>query len=409
MKRKYHLLIIGLLLFSSHLFAQQQITNGRWHALLHRKDGHQIPFEADIRKDHAGKIILDILNREERISTYVQRTGDSLTIRMPVFESWFKLKIVSTDSIEGVWVSHGDSNYTVLPVTIKYGSRRFPAAATASTLPITGKWRIEFTRQNQTKRPAIGAFKQRGDRLSGSVLTPSGDYRYLDGVVSGDSLLLSTFDGAHAFLLTAAIYQDRLQGTFYAGATAKETWSAVRDEQATLPRVKTTIKEGDQLLLNFHFRDIDGQPLSLQDERYKNKVIVLQLMGSWCPNCMDETAFLSKYYRQHKEQGLEIIALGYELSTDSVRSVASLQQFRKQFQVAYAMVNTGVTASDPLRTAKTFPQLSEIKVFPTTIILDRNGIVQDVSAGFWGPGAPAYHQQYISHFEETIQRLLSPR
>lgn len=349
------------------------------------------------------------MNREERIRTTVQRTGDSLTVNMPVFESWFKLRIDSTNSISGIWISRGDSNQIELPVTITYGGKRFLSPVTHPSQPLTGRWRIEFTRPNRTKRPAIGDFKQDGHRLMGSVLTPSGDYRYLDGVASKDSLRLSTFDGAHAFLLVAAIGEEQLQGTFYSGAKGKEDWSAVRDALATLPRIQTTVKEGNRTPLPFHFRDIDGHPLSLQDKRYKNKVIVLQLMGSWCPNCMDETAFLSKYYQQHKEEGLEIIALGYELSTDSARSIRSLQQFRRQFQVAYAMVNTGVTASDPLRTAKTFPQLSEIKVFPTTIILDRNGIVQDISAGFWGPGAPTYHQQYKSHFEETINRLLSQR
>ena len=54
-------------------------------------------------------------------------------------------------------------------------------------------------------------------RVTGTFLTETGDYRYLEGVVDGDSLKLSCFDGSHAFLFHAALDQDSFRGRFWSG------------------------------------------------------------------------------------------------------------------------------------------------------------------------------------------------
>jgi hypothetical protein len=64
---------------------------------------------------------------------------------------------------------------------------------------ISGKWDVTITSPNGTPRKALAEFEQSGDKLTGSFLTPSGDYRFLEGIVTGDSLKLSTFDGSHAY------------------------------------------------------------------------------------------------------------------------------------------------------------------------------------------------------------------
>lgn len=78
---------------------------------------------------------------------------------------------------------------------------------------------------------------------------------------------------------------------------------------------------------------------------------------------MDETAFLSNYYRENKNRGVEVIALGYEYSTDFVRSVKSLKKFQERFDVQYPMLITGVKVTDSHRTEKTLPQVTPIRFF----------------------------------------------
>jgi thiol-disulfide isomerase/thioredoxin len=146
--------------------------------------------------------------------------------------------------------------------------------------------------------------------------------------------------------------------------------------------------------------------VSIKDSRFKGKVVVIQLMGSWCPNCMDETAFMSEYYDKNKQRGIEMIGLAYEYTTDIKRSRTSLRKFQKRFNVHYPLLITPVTVSDPQRTEKTLPQLTGIKVFPTTLILDRNGKVSEITTDFFGPGTGEYYTKFKEEFERKIDKLV---
>jgi thiol-disulfide isomerase/thioredoxin len=151
--------------------------------------------------------------------------------------------------------------------------------------------------------------------------------------------------------------------------------------------------------------DLDGKWVSLRDERYRDKVVIVQIMGSWCPNCMDETAFLSKYYKMHSTDGIEVVALAYEYTTEPARARKSLMKFRDRFDVRYPMLITGVTSADSLRTEKTLPELTSIKAFPTTIFVGRDGKVKHVHAGYSGPATGLHHDAFVQEFERTIQDL----
>lgn len=140
---------------------------------------------------------------------------------------------------------------------------------------------------------AVGIFEQDGDKLSGTFLTPTGDYRYLDGHIDDNTLQLSAFDGEHAFFLfKAELTEKDQQGIFRSGRSKSEKWTAQRDFTASLPDANslTYLKEGYDRL-EFNFPDPEGNTVSLSDPRYQAKVVIVHLFGSWCPNCMDETHF----------------------------------------------------------------------------------------------------------------------
>lgn len=402
-------IFIALFLLSvKTLWAQKNaiLTQGKWHASLLRTDGQQIPVQFEV-KEESKKLAIYIVNGTERLKTEpILIVKDSAIIKMPVFESYFKVKFITKDSINGFWIRAAENKDIILPFAAS--AKLKPSNVSAKTAAnISGKWTIEFTRANQTKRPAIGQFVQNKNSVSGSILTPSGDYRYLNGTVSGDSFTLSTFDGIHAMLFEAKIEGDTIKGSLLSGASGKESWIAIRNEQATLPAAAlTTVKEGSNGIPDFQFKDLNGNAVSIKDERYRNKVVVLQIMGSWCPNCMDETAFLSEYYKKNKHKGVEIIALSYELSTDNERSKKSLQKFQTRFDVQYPILLTGVTVSDPKKTEKTLPQLTDIKVFPTTIFIDKTGKISVIETNFYGPATGQHYLKYKEEFEKTVNLLL---
>jgi thiol-disulfide isomerase/thioredoxin len=401
--------LIIVLLFPSAfaVIAQTNLKAGSWTASLKRADGHNIPIQLLVEYKN-GKQGIYIVNGSERLKTDSPvMDGDSMVIRMPVFESYFKVKSSATQ-LRGNWIKGGSAKDLIMPFEAN-ASQNTKVAKAKPWQNLSGKWKIEFTKDDQTKRSAIGNLMQKGNILSGSVLTPTGDYRYMSGLVDANSFTLSTFDGIHALLFEGKIKADSISGQFYSSASPVETWTAVKDEKVTLTAPLTTVKEGSDGKLAFTYVDLDGKEVSLQSDRYKGKVVVIQLMGSWCPNCMDEMAFLSDYYSKNKSRGVEVIALAYELTTDKERSRRSLQRFQKQFKVEYPILNTGVTVGDKERTEKTLPQLTEIKVFPTSIILDKKGVIKEINTAFYGPGTGAYYTAYIANFEKTINALVASK
>lgn len=384
------------------------LKNGIWKAELQRTDGRNIVFNFETR-DSAGKKVLYVINGEERLLVdSISVLTDSVLIHMPFFDSHFRAKLDGQGNLEGVWIKRAGEKQQTMPFKARYNQKLRFAAKAKPKYNVTGRWSVQFTGNGKT-REAVGEFQQEGTRLTGTFLTASGDYRYLEGVVSGDSLQLSAFDGSHAFLFTAKLANEgTLQaGRFYSGATGEEQWTARKDEDVALPDGydQSHMRPGASRL-NFRFKGIDGKEVSLNDETYKNKVVVLQIMGSWCPNCMDETRFLSEYYNRNRDKGVEVLALAYERTTDFETSKASLQRFQKRFNVQYPVLVTGVTVSDPFRVEKTLPQLDRIAAFPTTIFIDKKGVVRKIHSGFNGPGTGAHYEHFQQEFNETIDTLL---
>jgi peroxiredoxin len=195
---------------------------------------------------------------------------------------------------------------------------------------------------------------------------------------------------------------------FYSGLSIHETWTAVKNQSAKLPDEfsYSHVKEGESKL-NFTFPDTKGNKVSISDPYYRGKVVIVQILGSWCPNCMDETAFLSDYYQQNKQKGLEIIGLAYERTDNFNESKKALEPFQNRFQVKYPFLITGVTPSDPEKTEKTLPQIDHINAFPTTLFIDKKGIIRKIHTGFDGPGTGKYYEEFKEEFEKLVTRLLN--
>ena len=162
--------------------------------------------------------------------------------------------------------------------------------------------------------------------------------------------------------------------------------------------------------MNFTFRDSNNESeVSINDKRYKDKVVVIQILGSWCPNCMDETKFLSEYYKENHQNGVEIIGLSYERTTNFENSRKALLPFKKKFDVQYPILITGATVSDSLRAEKTLPQLEEINAFPTTIFVDKKGNIRKIDSGFNGPATGEHYTQFKKEFNGIITQLLAEK
>ena len=402
---RYRIVLI-LILSSLTLISKSQLTN--WKGMIHRPDGKIIVFNFSVM--HGKKPYMTFTNANEKILvTNMYFTQDSVFFKMPVFESSFKAKI-SNSFWDGVWIKGTANSDQVLPFTAMKNAMRFEAKEGKANYNISGRWQVSFANDKTQNDASIAEFKQTGNKIYGTFLTPSGDYRYQEGIVSGNKLRMSGFDGGHAFLFTADINSKNQisNGMFYSGAKYSEGFKAIKNANATVStdNVSMFLKAGEKKL-DFKFPDLNGRPVSINDSEFKNKVVIIQILGSWCPNCMDETAFLSQYYRNNKQKGIAIIGLAYEYSTNFQRSVLSLSKFKDKFNITYPLLITGVTVNDSLRTEKTLPQVTPIKVFPSTIFIDKKGNVRKFDTGFFGPSTGQHYEEFKKEFNETVQSLLN--
>lgn len=386
------------------------LSIGIWRGEIKRNDGHPVVFNFET-KQRSGRIILYIINGAERLMVdNIRQQRDSVFIDMPFFDSHFALRIVDDQKLEGNWIKNYGKRQAVVPFTAVFNiSGRFPVTL-APAYNISGRWSVHF-KGIKSETEAVGEFKQTGAQVQGTFLTPTGDYRYLEGVVNGDTLKLSAFDGAHAYSFESKILdKDKMgSGFYYAGATSVETWVAEKNADAKLPDEyeQTRLKDSSRALLHFRFSDLDGKMVSPGDAAFRNKVVILQILGSWCPNCMDETRFLSTWYLKNKSRGVEILGLAYERTESFADAKRLLQPFILRFHVTYPILFTGVAVDDSLRTEKTLPEIDLIKGFPTTIFIDKKGMVRKIHSGFNGPGTGEHYEMFKKEFNELVDALLN--
>ncbi|GAB2702614.1 hypothetical protein GCM10027037_30240 [Mucilaginibacter koreensis] len=408
MKGKTFIAILLLSFITLSSFAQK-LKTGTWRGVLTTETKHEIPFNFTI-KDTAGRQLMTIINGNERFKvTEISAKGDSVFINMPLFDSEFRLK-KQGQILTGNWVKHLGERDAITPFKATYGQNwRFFEVTTQMYRDIAGKWSAVFG-EGDTRDTTVGVFQQKGNKVTGTFLTTTGDYRYLEGTVTSNKLYLSCFDGGHAFLFTADLADDHTltNGQFYSGYSGKDVWTAVKNPNAALPDAYHLTGINPDVKFNFSYPDLNGKKVSLSDPRFKNKVVIVEIMGSWCPNCMDQTAYLVNYYKKYHKRGVEVVDLAYERAPDFNKSKQSLLREVNHFNIPYPVLITGYT-SNKMETAKSLPGITRFMGFPTTLIIDKKGKVRKVYTGFSGPGTGNYYTEFVDGFERLTDELLAEK
>ncbi|WP_236139375.1 peroxiredoxin family protein [Mongoliitalea daihaiensis] len=352
-------------------------------------------WEAFVKNDR------DILHFEEIVIK-----NDSIFIEMGVFDSVLKLKLDESNTLSGGFVKNFVPDYFIPLQGSQEFTSRFPVVE-QPRIDFSGRWKIRFTKSDGDGYDAIGLFEQTGDQIRGTFLTPLGDYRFLEGNVSGDELYMSTFDGSHAFLFRATLSTEgELIGSFRSGPRYQESFIGERNETFELPDAYSMnyLKEGFDRI-QFAFPDVDGNMVSSEDPRFKDKLVLIQLFGTWCPNCVDETRFLAPWYERNKDKGIEIIGLAFESKADFTYASERVKKTIDRLQANYTFLIAG--SSNKEEASKALPALNQVIAFPTLIYLDKTGAVRKIHTGFNGPGTGAYYERWIEEHETFIRELLN--
>ena len=365
----------------------QTLEIGTYRGNLIAQDNQAMPFIFEVTSDTT----LKIYNADEVIEVdEISYKNDSIFIQLPFFRTLINAKF-DGKNITGQWIDADRDRYVDFYAEYDV-KQRFDDKAT-SNIDVSGVWEMQFNNYGDIY-PSKAVLEQNGSKVTGTIRTPAGDYRFLEGVVATDTLKISTFDGAHAFLFKAHVTDSSMVGNFYSGNHSIETFVGKPNPNFELPDeyTLTFINEGYDTF-NFSFPDLEGNMVSLTDDRFKDKVVLVQLMGSYCPNCLDETKFYSKFYEENKDKGLEIVALAFENAKTEEKAIKGITRMKERVGLNYEILIAQIGTNDKGKAQEKMPMLSKVISYPTTIYLDRKGKVRKIHTGFNGP---ATGEKYLS-------------
>ena len=385
------------------------LENGRWRAWLDSPGG-DLPFGLEIREND-GRLEATLINGEERIDVpRVERTGDRLLLAIDHYDSAVTAAVGDGGRrLDGEWrKTSGPAKQARLAFHAEAGVPAESPAAEAATLErIVGRWSVDFESDD---KPAVAIFRSgAGGTLLGTFLTTTGDYRYLAGSLEGDRLRLSCFDGAHAFLFDARLGEDgSLAGDFWSRDSWHERWTARRDAEVSMPDAfELTRWVGGEELDEVVFPDLDGRPRALGDEEFAGRARILEIFGSWCPNCNDAAVHLAELHREYGDRGLSIVGLAFEMTGEFERDAEQVRRYAEHHGLRFPLLVAGVSNKD--RASESFPLLDRIRSYPTTVFLHADGRVRAVHQGFSGPATGPAHQELRARFRFLIEELLAER
>ncbi|MDG1874105.1 MAG: TlpA disulfide reductase family protein [Mariniblastus sp.] len=395
--------VLGLLVFGS---VSGQDIAGQWDARL-KCPGGAIRFGLELNFDQ-GKSIGLLRNGDEQIEIpEVKMNGESIEIKIDHYDSILKLKRMPDDRLVGSWRKRrGLAQW----VEMECVATRHVGVESENADAYLGRWRVTFSK---SKEPAVAVFKkaESTNQIMGTFLTTTGDYRYLAGRVVDGRLVISCFDGAHAFLFDAVIDKESgnqtLRGNFWSANTWHETWTATKDRNAKLPdsfkQTAATAAAAD--LGKLAFPDLDGAMKNLDDPTFAGKARIIYVFGSWCPNCHDAGKYFSELEERYGDQGLSILGLAFELTGDFERDATQVRKYLKRQGATYPVLIAGV--NDKADATRRLTILDRVRSYPTTIFLDAHGEVKAVHTGFTGPATGEAYKELQSKFETLIVGLLN--
>ena len=373
---------------------------GHWRGVLDLAGG-PLRFELEIQRVER-QLRAKLCNGSECQTTDARIVGDSLILDIADYAATVT-GALRGDSLTGSYHNVGNRGPRTIPFRAARG--RWPGSAVPRTL--LGRWDATFL-QDWGTTPRVFELRNGPAGLEGTIISNTGDYGHFAGWAAADSFVIGRFDGSFVYLLTGKLAGDTLRGIFHAGLRSQTRWKAVRSTGK--PHLKSPLEvTGADTTVPFRFdlQDVDGRRVTNDDPRFRGKVVLVDIFGSWCPTCHYAAPELVRFYQRYRARGLEVVGLAYEVTGDPAVDRRQLRRYRDKFGITFPLLLAGI--NDTEAAAATLPQLKGFTSFPTTLFLGRDGRIRRVHAGFYGPATGAQHGRLLREYEKEIERLLGER
>ena len=395
-------IISYLLLFITLIACQSKPEiDGLWKLEIKLQD-QVLPVLIQV-KQNKDELSATLTNSNEKINLKGGLKKDSFILDFETGYARLKGKVIG-DKLVGEWIRINKEDYKIpfngektTLTSLFYSYRK-----ESNLIDLKGTWKVKLDEDKY----GLGVFKQDGARVQGSILTKTGDYRYLDGFIKGNEIKMYGFDGVFSFVLNL-IYQDgKLKGDMYAGKSFHKEISAVVDNEFKLEEASEMTKILTEKPLKFSYQSIKGKLIDLDQGDLKDKAKIIQIFGSWCPNCIDETRFFLKWREENKSKlnDLKFIAVSFERAKNEKEALKNLKKLSYQIKMDYPVI---LLDYDKSKKVEDFFPIDKMRAYPTTFFLDKNNKIIKVHTGFAGQATEEYFEEFKAEFNETINLLLN--
>ena len=405
-------MLLALSCFASSARASSVPLSGLWDATIH-VGAIEVPFEFGIavKGDAASGWFF---NGEQKVTSSSGTYHDGhLLLEFDSYAKKLQAELGNDGSLDGIYVTTTVGS-TAAPVAFHARHATAASVAAGANVPsIAGLWLVPA----QSSKANEGAWRlivrQTGPKVSAAILRVDGDTGSLTGRWQDGKLLLSHFDGARPALIEVTPAESgTLKLILHNSNGTDQTLTGYRQADATAkglpaaadPANHTTVKDPSQPL-QFSFPDLNGHIVSNTDSQFQGKVLLIDISGSWCPNCHDEAPFLQQIYRKYHSRGLEIVTLNFEDSPEQFANPVRLRAFVKDFGLEYIVLQAGTTQ----RLHEMLPQAVNLDAYPTTFFVGRDGLVRGAHAGFAAPATGDFHSELKKAFTTKVEGLLAEK
>ncbi len=394
----------GALFLGLALSVAAQPLTGRWDAKITGEADYALPFPVEF-SEKGGQITATFFNGDERVSSTAGTLKNGvLNVEFAHYDSHLEATLAQ-GVLKGKYggTRGGLRDFEARPHTADAKPASTPAPQ------IAGLWDIPFESAKGEKAWRF-IVRQQGAEVSAAILRVDGDTGTLRGTWQGDRFVLNLFDGARGSTLEIVPKPDATLALSLRSLRGKpNAYTAIRPDAAraqglaapTNPAEHTRVQNPAEPFA-FSFPDLSGKVVSNTDARFRNKVVIVNVTGSWCPNCHDEAPYLQALYKKYKSLGLEIVALDFE-DAEQLKKLTRPAAFVKKYGIEFAYLVGGETKEVGAK----LPQAENLNTWPATFFLGRDGRVRAVHAGFAGPATGEFHTKLIAEIEHTVETLLA--
>ncbi|MDZ7806647.1 MAG: TlpA disulfide reductase family protein [Gracilimonas sp.] len=398
------MLLFSLILLFQTTAHSQEPRSGTWKGSIMYSNA-EVPFTFEVDyPENSNAPVLTFINGVDRAPLQATVRNDSLIIPMFAFDITLKMSL-GEEQMSGSLIKHYSDR--IYPIRAEYGKLRYDISDEENPVQVGSRWDMTVNVDKRGEYPGVGLFEQNGNRVTGTILTEVSDYRFFEGKVEGNEIEMSIFDGVHAFLLKGTYDRsdNRWSGDLILDDGYARPWIATPDDNADLRDPFEVIDLSDRNIRP----DLDKLAAladqSVTAEQYKGKVLIVQLMGTWCSNSQDQTRYLTEWLAKHPDSNVEILAVNYEANYSVEYGLHRIQAYKKHLNIPYDMILGGPLSKT--KAAEPFSFMDEILAFPTLVFIDKDGYARYVHSYFTGPATGSFYEEFDKRFNTIINELTS--